>query len=241
MKLISVIVPFYNKWHLTHQTLGSLYKFAPENCEIVLVNDASTEKDCEGGVAWWQKQGARHKIRYRKNETNLGFGGSMNVGAKTAIGDIFVFLSNDVTIYGDFISQIQDRLLDTPNSLLGGEVINWDGGWNSFEFDGKKSIVIYANGWLLACTREVWNNLDGFDPRYGKFDYEDIDLSTQALAKGYDIIALGSKLVEHKHQGQTISTLQMDRMAHTKKNREKYIEKWATIIPKLDERLSDVY
>lgn len=240
MKLISVIVPFYNKWHLTHNTLKKLYDFAPENCEIVLVNDASTEKDCEFGVGWWQREAARHKLRYRRNEENLGFGGSMNVGAKTARGDIFIFLSNDVAIYGDFISQIEDRLLEKPNSLLGGEIINFPGGWNEIEIDGKKSFVPYANGWLLACTREVWESMDGFDPRYGKFDYEDIDLSTQAIAKGYDIIPLGSKLVEHKHQGQTISTLQIDRMAHTKKNREIYLDKWASIIPEINERLSDV-
>jgi len=240
MKLVSIIIPFFNKWHLTHKSLMQLYTFAPENCEIILVNDASTETDCEGGIAWWQKQAAKHKIRYRKNEKNLGFGGSMNVGAKTARGDIFIFLSNDVAIYGDFVSQIEDRLMENPNSLLGGQVINFPGGWNEVEIDGKKSFVPYANGWLIACTREVWESLDGFDPLYGKFDYEDIDLSTQAIAKGYDIISLGSKLVEHNHQGATIETLGVDRMAHTKENREKYINKWKDKFPDMSERLSNV-
>ena len=99
--LVSIIIPFLNKWNLTHELLYSLYKYAPDNCEIVLVNDASTEEDCEAGVSWWQKSEglARHKIRYRKNEKNLGFGGSHNAGARISKGDILIFLSNDVKMF----------------------------------------------------------------------------------------------------------------------------------------------
>lgn len=230
----SIVIPFFNKWNLTHARLSELHKFAPEGCEVILVNDASTELDCEHGISWWQKDvQTNFQIRYKKNEVNLGFGGSMNVGAKSAHGDHLVLLSNDVRISGDFISQIRDLLAENGNYFIGGETVWWDGGWNSFIIDGHKTVVPYANGWLIACTKECWDKLGGFDPRYGKFDYEDVDISTSAILNGYDIIPLKSSYVKHEHQGATISTLGVDRLAHTKKNRELYIEKWESILAKL--------
>lgn len=223
---VSIIIPFFNRWDLVHQRLSELYKFAPDGCEVILVNDDSTELDYFGGTNWWNTVEKNFKIVFTTNEKNLGFGGSMNVGATEALGDILVFLSNDVRISGDFISEIVSLIDKNPNYFIGGEVIYWDGGWNSFIFGGKKTIVPYANGWLMACTRECWDKLGGFDPIYGRFDYEDVDISTSALLAGYDIISLGSGYVKHEHQGSTVSTLGVDRLAHTKQNREVYIGKW---------------
>ena len=42
-KRISVVMPFYNNWGLTHQRLMDLWKHV-NPYEIVLVNDASTEE-----------------------------------------------------------------------------------------------------------------------------------------------------------------------------------------------------
>ena len=77
----SYIMPFYNRWDLTHARLGNFRQFLPTNCEIVLVDDCSTEEDCRKGIAFWQKSGAaRHTIKYVKNKENLGFVQSVNRG-----------------------------------------------------------------------------------------------------------------------------------------------------------------
>lgn len=230
-KKFGIIVPYYNKWHITHKCLMDLHKYIPpENVELILVNDSSTDIDCETGLYWWQNHVQIHTIRYKKNNENLGFGGSMNVGAKIAINhgaDVLVFLSNDVSVYGNFIPEILSTLDENGERvLIGGETIYWDGGWNSFNIDGHKVIISYANGWFLSCTSDVWLDLGGFDSIYGKYDYEDIDLSTRAMEIGCSIISLNSKNIEHKHQGTSISALGEDRLAHTNRNRELYKMKW---------------
>jgi len=242
----AIIVPFYNRWDLTHQCLWDLYQHVPpQDLEIVLINDASTDIDCESGVVWWQKEVMRHPIRYKKNKENLGFGGSMNVGAKIAIhygAELLVFLSNDVRVSGDFVSQIQSKVDANPNSLLGGEIIDWKGGWNEFTVDDKEIVIHYANGWLLSCTTKVWKTLVGFDPIYSPYDYEDIDLSTSALANGYAIIGLNSEFVRHAHQGSTIASTDkgQNRLEHTKKNRKKYEDKWLNRLSEIVEINNDV-
>ena len=225
MSLISIIIPYYGKWELTHARLLDLYRYAPDNCEVVLINDASSQSDCETGAGWWQKNSKKHTIRYYKNRENLGFGGSHNMGARLAKGDIFIFLSNDVIMSGDVITPIERILTSNPKTLACGKIIYWAAGWNEFVVNGKGFVIPYAEGWLLATTRDGWKELGGFDPRYGKYDYEDVDLSMTALDLGYDISATTNPPVKHLG-GATVSTVTKDRQAHTIANRQVFIEKW---------------
>ena len=90
--MISLIIPFFNRWDLTHRCLSDIYKFlAGENIEVVLINDASTEADCETGTAWWQKDVKPFPILYHKNKENVGFGKGCNIGAKEASGKYIPF------------------------------------------------------------------------------------------------------------------------------------------------------
>ena len=223
----SIIIPYYNKWDLVHNRLMEIYKNISE-CEIILIDDDSPNDDCRTGAAWWQKQVAKHSIRYYKNEKNLGFGGSMNIGAKIAIkngADILILLSNDVSCRGDFVTPIIAALSEKPKTLIGGELIYHPAGWNEFQLDnGNKFIVPYANGWLLACTTDAWKEFGGFDPIYGRYDYEDVDLSTKALSLGYSVIGLHLPFLHHQGAG-TIG-YNPERLKHTEENRLKYINKW---------------
>lgn len=222
--MISVIIPFFNNWQLTHQRLMEVYKFLPDDVEVVLVNDASTERDCDSGVGFWQSANLRHKIRYVKNKKNIGFGGSLNRGAKAAKGEILVFLSNDVVMTGDFVERIRDEINNDANILIGGRIVYWDSGWNTF----NNTIFPYCEGWLLACTKEVWDNLGGFDPRYKPYDYEDVDLSTTAIQKGYRLVGLDSPHLRHL-AGQT-AKYNEKRLAITNRNKEKFYAKWRSIV-----------
>ena len=229
--MISIIMPFYNRWDLTHQRMMDLYKWINEEVEIVLVNDASTDMEIKGGVAFWQKNSPRHTVKYKENKENLGFGGAMNAGADVASGNILVFLSNDVQIAGDFITQIKAILKQNDKTLVGGRIVYWEAGWNEFEHKGKKFIVPYCEGWLLACTREVWDNLGGFDPLYGKYAVEDIDISTTAISLGYELKGLDNPHLSHI--GGATAKYDEHRMNYTIQNKEKYIEKWRSEFERL--------
>lgn len=222
--MISIIMPFLNRWDLTHQRIMEIHKFLGSDVELILINDASTETDCEHGIAFWQKADTRQEIRYAKNKENLGFGGSMNKGAKMAKGDILVFLSNDVVMTNNFMPEITHRIEEDENILIGGRIVYWDSGWNRFTINGKDMIFSYCEGWLLACTRKVWDNLGGFDPRYGKHDYEDVDLSTTAISKGYKLVGLDSPHLHHL-AGQT-AKYDEKRLQITNRNKQLFFGKW---------------
>jgi len=209
-----------------------LYKLAPDYCEIILVDDASTELECSNGLNWWMKNTNRHNIRYYKNKENVGFGASMNNGAKLAKGEYIIFLSNDVIISGDFVTDMVTLMHGDNKILVAGRVVDWAGGWNEFDIGGKHYVIPYAEGWLLGCTKKAWKELDGFDLDYGKYDYEDIDLTMKALELGYNIVNLNSHKVKHIG-GATIYKVNPNRVEITNRNRTLFFEKWKDKIPSL--------
>jgi len=225
--MISFIIPFYNRYDLVYKCLT---KFRVLNLwkddEIVLINDASTDSGFEENLVWWQTMVAPPmNIIYHKNDKNLGFIHSMNLGAELARNDFLVFLSNDVEIIGDPLPSLREILKAFPNALIGERLIDWDGGWNAVEWRGERMIVPYLEGWLLASHREVWEKLGGFDPIYAPADMEDVDLSTTARYLGIPLLAMNS--LQWKHLGAQSYGYSPQREERTRRNREKWLEKWA--------------
>lgn len=221
----SIVIPFFNKWTLTHQRLYEFYNYLPnEDVEIILVDDASTDPMIDSGVAFWQKKLSKIPIRYRKLEKNVGFGGAMNSGASIAHGDIIIFYSNDVVCIDNFLPEIQEKFDDNENILLGNEVIWFDGGWNGFDTPKGRTIVPYVNGYFIVCTRQVWNSMGGFDPLYGKYTMEDVDISMQAQQLGVKLVSLGSTKIRHIGGGTAPYSPERDEI--TKQNKIKFYGKW---------------
>jgi GT2 family glycosyltransferase len=228
---IAIIIPFFNNWHLTHARLYEIYRcvcLETPNVEIFLIDDASTEQEVRDGISWWQTD-LKDKItvRYYCNKQNIGFGGSMNVGAKLADRrgmDLFVFHSNDVKVSGNFTKELIEAVNKHEKALIGNELISYPAGWNEFESNGKNIIVPWLNGYWLACKRDNWIELGGFDLLYGKYTMEDVDLSTRAIELGYNLVPLNSKFLHHIG-AQTVGYSD-ERMKTTQQNKEKYWNKW---------------
>jgi len=238
MKL-AIIIPFYGRYDLTHARLYEIYRLLPRDIiEVFLVDDASPDKDTaeiQGSIKWWQEDVKDFTVRYYRNKENLGFGGAMNTGAKLADrrgADIFVFHSNDVKVSGDFTKVLIDTANNYEKVLIGNEMIDYPAGWNEFEIDGKKLIVPWLNGFWLACKRNDWKELGGFDPLYGKYTYEDLDLCTHAVELGFSVVSMKSPFLHH--MGAATTGYTPERQKITEQNREKYFAKWK-------DKLVDIY
>jgi len=223
----SIVIPFYGKWELTHQRMMELYKNIINPVEIVLIDDFSKE-DHTDRMNWWKGNG-KHSVRAFRNDENLGFGQSMNRGCDLSSGEIVVLLSNDIQVIGDFTSEILSILKSGEKTLIGDILYTHDTGWNIFEINGKKKLFPYLGGHFLACRKTSWEDIGGFDPIYGKFDVEDIDLSTMALYKGYTLVFLKNMYVNHLY-GQTIRSLHPNREEYTKRNLRVFQKKWSEIL-----------
>lgn len=219
-----VIIPMFNHYNLTHKCLYDVYQYTPIDTQVVVIDDASTVTESSGGIKWWQDGPLKDRLRYFRNPTNLGFGGALNKGAKIAINngaDVICLLSNDVLVYGDFVTDVVTKIERTKNILIGGEIVDFYSGWN--DIDG--TFAPYNNGWFIACHTDIWQKIGGFDPQLSPFDAEDLDISVTALSLGIGLVAMPPKMFRHLG-GQTIKDLGIDRQEITKVNIAKFKAKW---------------
>ena len=188
--------------------------------EVIVVNDASTEKGLGSGLNFWKVSVKGFPVREIELPENVGFLRASNLGLKEATGDIVILVSTDVRIFGDLVSEVKNKLFVNPKSLIGGRVFTGTTGWNTF---GTKTFG-YVEGYLLATTRDGWKELDYFDEIYAPNDFEDIDLSTTAVKLGYELHQITEGVVQHL--GAKSILYGNDREDLTKRNQEKFRKKW---------------
>lgn len=221
---VSIVIPCYNHSELVGQVLMDIY----QNCsadEVLVVDDCSTNPQTKEIYGFWKRL-QTFPLKTIELTENVGFLKASNIGMKAATGDIIALISNDVRINKDVV-KIAKEIIKTPDDkvLLGGRLLDYDTGWNTF--DGK--IHKYIEGWALIATKSGWEELGYFDERFAPWDYEDIDLSTTALSKGYEIRQFSpyhGDVLEHlgaKSIGYTD-----ERRAITETHRELFRQKWIT-------------
>jgi GT2 family glycosyltransferase len=215
----SFAVPIYSKWSLTHQLLFDIYHKCSDVHEVVVVNDNCNNQDVMDGLEWWKSNGML-PIKVIKLEENVMFLKASNIAIKACTGDVIITISNDVRIHRDIVNPILALLESNDKSLMGGRLLDWDTGWNTF--NGK--IFPYLEGWLLATTKENWEELGYFDERYAPSDMEDVDIATTAKSKGYMLASLVSDITTHL--GAQSIGYNPEREKITIANKEKFRQKW---------------
>lgn len=194
-----------------------LYQSRP-GVEFVVVDNASGDGTPAVLDRFRGTMGDRLVVHH--NQFNAGFGPGHNQGAALARGDVLVFLSNDVIPMGDYVTPIERALAEEPGALVGPELLRHDTGWNTF----NGQTIAYLAGWCVACRRDTWQALGGWDERYVPCDYEDIDLSYTARQKGIPLVQVPLPL---RHLfGQSAASLDGGRAAITQRSRAAFMQKW---------------
>jgi glycosyltransferase involved in cell wall biosynthesis len=85
--LVSVVIPCYNQAHFLHEAIESALAQTYSHCEILVVDDGSTENIAEVAAGY-------PKIRYIRQE-NSGVSAARNTGLKQSRGEYLVFLDAD--------------------------------------------------------------------------------------------------------------------------------------------------
>lgn len=216
---VSFAIPIYNKWHLTHQLLFDIYQKCSDVYEVVIVNDHCDDQDVLDGLEWWKSNGML-PLKVITLSRNVMFLRASNIAMQQCTGDVIITISNDVRIHNDIAKSIVEILTKNKRTLVGGRLLDWDTGWNTF--NGR--IFPYLEGWLLATTRENWEKLEYFDERYMPSDMEDVDISTKAHESRYSLVSLDSG--DTTHLGAQSISYGSNREKITIANKEKFRRKW---------------
>lgn len=216
MTSVSIVIPCYNHWELTHQLLFDIYKNCSPVSEVIVVDDKSPDKAVQDGLSWWSNTHML-PIETISLKENVGFLRAANTGLKAADGDVICLISNDVRVRKDLVSFLSSA---NRTAIWGGRLLDWDTGWNTF--NGKT--FPYLEGWILAADKRAWKELDYFDELYCPNDMEDVDLSAKAVSQNFLLHIFPEGYVEHVG-AQTIGYGDA-RESITKINQKKFEAKW---------------
>lgn len=117
---ISIIVLTYNQHtSYTIPCIESLLQTTPKNCEIILVDNGSTD----GTVEWMQQLSYPH-LTVIDNKKNLGYAAGNNVGLKKAKGEFIILLNNDTLLPPGWLEPLIEPLKHNKKLGLIGPVTN---------------------------------------------------------------------------------------------------------------------
>lgn len=207
---VSVCIPVYNGERFLPDCIGSVLSQDFDDFELVVVDNCSTDKTAEVVASYNDP-----RIRFVKNETNIGSIGNFNKCIEVALGEYFVLLPHD-----DMLSPGALRLfsqsLDNPEVGLAYSAIQTiDADGNNFttrmglaDYDvsnvrqAVEGIVNHFVPIQLAMARtEVLQRLGGFDDKFGL--YSDIHMWLKVVFDNWSVAYQDVTLFYHRvHENQ---------------------------------------
>lgn len=198
---ITVLIPVHNHWPITLNALRSLVAMANgTSFEVIVADDASSDATTQLGrqLPW---------LRIWRSEHNQGFLDTCNGAAALARGKLLLLLNNDVLVGDHALDRLAETFARHPEAGVVGAAmwsadgrpqevggIVWADGqvWNhGRNFPPEHGFALAyerrcdtVSGCALAIKRELWNELEGFDPRYRPAYAEDTDLCLRVRQAG---------------------------------------------------------
>lgn len=235
-KILSIVIPVFNKYNFTRACLNDLAKL-PEDHQIVVVDNGSsdeTQRELEGNK----------KITYHREPVNLGFAKACNLGYSIAVAPNVLFLNNDIRVKSNHQDWTQELIKWCKHGLVGPTMGQLDNNLNFIQ-EANRSLPgkSYMSGWCLASSKEIWDKLEiRRDPTilYDRTPppqifseeffvyFEDTDLSFRAKELGLSFKIVDIPVV---HFGK-VSSKQLNTHALYQKARNIFVKKWGKLITK---------
>lgn len=182
--MISFIVPAHDEARLIGGTIDALHAAGRAqrlDYEIVLVDDASTDQTAQ--IA--ERHGARVvRVAHRH------IAAARNAGARSARGDVLVFVDADTRVDASVVGAALDAL--RRGAVGGGATVRLQGQlarherWAGALFMWLLRVARIAPGCFIFCTRTAFDAAGGFDEHY--YAAEDIAISRALARQGRFVI-----------------------------------------------------
>jgi GT2 family glycosyltransferase len=214
--LISIVILNYNAEKFLDECISSIYKTEKINFEIILVDNASTDKSYRECTQKFPG------IKLIENKKNLGYCEGNNVGIRASKGEFIVVLNPDTVVTPTWLSELihtyqengegiyQPKILATTDHdmlLSSGQFIQLFG-FGYSRGKGEKHIqenngiekIGYASGTCLFTSKAILEKLEYFDPFLFAY-HDDLDLCWRAAMFGISSFYVPTSVIFHPIEG----------------------------------------
>ena len=199
----SVIVPVYNVEEYLQGCIDSILANDCSECEIILVDDGSTDGVCPGLC---DENAARHPEKIRViHQENRGLGGARNTGLEAAKGEYVLFVDSDDTLSPDTLRILSGQVDKTHADIYSFNLYSHDGKGNGRVIepapvhdgvftllDNPEFLFALPAAWARLWRRDLFVNTGIRYP--ARVWYEDIRTTTKLFASASSIVTLPDAL-----------------------------------------------
>lgn len=206
--LFSIIVPTYNR---PEKLTACLQSFVPleyprDGFQVIVVNDSS-EISVETTISPFQ-----NKLNLTLlTQPNSGPATARNTGAFAAAGKFLVFTDDDCTVAPDWLQNLEQRFVETPDCLIGGRTVNAlpdniystasqqliDYLYSYYNAIGDRAQFFTSNNFALPA--EAFQKIGGFDTTFSLAAGEDREFCFRWLNLGGRAVYAPEVIVYHSH------------------------------------------
>lgn len=214
--------------------------------EVVLVADGADDQSLEG------VEDAAPGLRLIRHETARGVAAAYNRGFEEASGEFAALLNDDMFLEPGYLEAAlaaftDDRVFAAATHVVesgthlpccGRNAMGWDAGRLAIRThrDHASPYAFYATGGAVV-RRAAYLDLGGFSDLYAPFYWEDVHVSYQAWARGYEIRYAPEARVVHHHRATVNRIVDSAGVTHLMR-RNAWLFGWANLTsPALTSRL----
>ena len=236
---VSIIIVLRNNAHLSLLAIGSICRNVDVSCELVVVDNGSTDETADlleridGAVI-------------ARNADNLGFGPACMQGALSARGEYLCFFNNDALLQPKAVSRALENFRRPGVGAVGGKILLANGSLQEAgsiiwcdgttlgygrngdpaapEFNFRRA-VDYCSGAFLVTPRDLFLGLGGFDPKYSPAYYEDADYCMKLWERGWRVLYEPEAVIRHYESAASGRNELAQTTMLTKKRI--FVEKWS--------------
>lgn len=213
---LSIVIPTFNTGEMTLAACRAALAEAPEETEIIVVDDASSD-DTHALL-----EAALPAVTVLRLETNRRFAGAANAGVAKARGRVILLLNSDARVEpGALTALVHAFAADGRLGIAGASLLNedgspqWSGGplptlaWMTVMAGGlarflprrvQRSRSDRSAGWVsgaaMAFRRETWASAGPLRETY-RFYAQDLDFCARAARSGWHVRILEQMRVIH--------------------------------------------
>lgn len=241
---VSIVIPVFNQIAFTRQCLDRIRRHTGNTVpfEVIVVDNGSTD----GTRAFFVDRLSEPRLRYHRNDENLGFARGNNLGASLSSEDYLLFLNNDTLVRPGWLEQMMrlaesnsrigvvgiKQLFPYTNTIHHTGIVFTPGGVPQHIYPhlpadlahvNKQREYQAVNGACLLIRRSLFEACGRFDEGYVN-GYEDVDLCLAVRQRGLSVWCCTRASIYH--YGQMTET----RTADDDRNAARFKAKWGAQI-----------
>ncbi|TSD66995.1 glycosyltransferase [Inquilinus sp. KBS0705] len=208
----SIIISTYNRASYLEDTIKSVLEALVnrDDFELLIIDNNSTDSTKTVIESFLKNLSVRYIAEY-----NQGLSHARNRGIKESIGDVLVFLDDDLELDINYFKILDSKFLTPGNDIIGGKVLPYQAiipNWlpskyyylaSVFDLGDEEKEVGVVMGANYAMRRLVAVNIGKYDIHLGRngkklLGGEEVDYMKRATLKNYKILYTPQLIVYHK-------------------------------------------